>query len=78
MKRSQFIRKREDCGSLNYIRMADLTIQIVITKVYIAYLRGGKFGNNYFEKIFLNEKFIEIKKGKEEGKVRIIATRNET
>ena len=78
MKRSQFIRKREDCGSLNYIRMADLTIQIVITKVYIAYLRGGKFGNNYFEKIFLNEKFIEIKRGKtEEDKVRIIA-RNET
>ena len=49
-------------------------------KVYIAYLRGGKFANNYFEKILLNEKFIdlEIKREKEEGKVRIIATRNET
>ena len=26
MKRSRFIREREDYGSLNYIRMADLTI----------------------------------------------------
>ena len=58
--------------------MADLTIHNWPRKIYTAYLRGGKFGNNYFEKIFLNEKFIEIKKGKEEGKVRIIATRNET
>ena len=58
--------------------MADLTIHNWPRKIYTAYLRGGKFGNNYFEKIFLNEKFIEIKKGKEEGKVRIIVTRNET
>ena len=59
--------------------MADLTIHNWPRKIYTAYLRGGKFGNNYFEKILLNEKFIdlEIKKGKEEGKVRIITTRNE-
>ena len=39
--------------------MADLTIHNWPRKVYIAYLRDGKFANNYFEKIILlHEKFL--------------------
>ena len=65
MKRSRFIREREDYGSLNYIRMADLTIHNY-EGLYCIFKRW-KIWKQLFRKNFFKREIYRNQKGKRGG-----------